>query len=218
MGAAGAAALAVVEAAAVDVKVVQQGALLGVQPHALQPVTTAVSTNVHKAVQVVARGLVGVLVVESVQDRTIRIRRKRKMQNERETMAKAKAYLDIQAGKSAQDIVTEYIETIGEATEEQMIHTIFQAVYTNKGPVEVLSELAKRYPDQKELIAQLRIALYISLNPQPANLYESIQEFQKEYGEARDILLMELDYLVSHNFMNPERMQYILAKLNESGE
>lgn len=138
--------------------------------------------------------------------------------NERETIAKAKAYLDIQAGKSASEIVDEYIESIGEATGEQIVHTIFQAVYMNKGPAEVLSELAKRYPEQNELIAQLSIALYISLNPQPTNLYETIQEFEQMYGETRDILLMELDYLVSHNFMKPERMQYILSKLSESGE
>lgn len=138
--------------------------------------------------------------------------------NERETIAKAKAYLDIQAGKTAPEIVDEYVASIGEATQEQIVHTIFQAIYVNKGPDEVLNELAKRYPEQKELVAQLRIALYISQNPQPLNLYESIQEFEKEYGETRDILLMELDYLVSHNFMKPDRMQYIVSKLSESGE
>lgn len=208
------------EAAAAGAVAVRQDVLLGVQRHVHRLAVVLASETVRTDAIPHVQEHVGLRAVESAQDRTTRTRRKgREMEtNKRETMAKAKAYLSIQKGKTAKEIVDEYIETIGEATQEQIINTIFQAVYANKGPAEVLSELAQRYPEQKELVAQLSIALFISLNPQPTNLYESIQEFEKDYGETRDILLMELDYLVSHNFMKPERMQYIVLKLSESGE
>ena len=132
-------------------------------------------------------------------------------------LAKGQLAVDINTGVADTTALTKFIDSMkaaGITDTDTIIMGCFNVVYSLGKNSDIFNELIKVYPDSAEDISRYSIIFFKRYASTGTDILTKIKEFYTKYGETKEILLTELDFLIADGFKDIERITYIMNKCN----
>lgn len=130
-------------------------------------------------------------------------------------LAKGQFAIDIKNNVDAETALNTFIESMKKTGTEDPVSIImgcFNVVYSLGDDRDIFTKLTKIYPDKIEEIAKYSVVFFKRYSTDGVQIMARIKDFYRKYGETREMLLTELDFLIADGFKDIDRITYITNK------
>lgn len=131
-------------------------------------------------------------------------------------VAKAQAFVDFQNNKCNEEVYGAFMKNIEgeEISKYEVIHTFYTILLKQTQKIDFFDLLVEKYKDEKKVIKEFKISLLMQNRESLSNAEKEIKEYKKLFGETKEILTLELENCIMHNFEPTDKITEILNKFN----